>query len=147
MGDFKKYYNPWDEGGEYWDENALHTKTNKSNKTKEKIAYITNNSNRSVYYKEENSHNVKVVKPNSISYEPLDGVATHKYCDKVFKVFTGATVVIDENGDVDPDYYGVGNLLNYIVGGWKGKTWNEKLNKNGDQSWNNLFEVSKTICK
>lgn len=143
-----KFQNPWDVGGEYWESNALSKNTNSSKKEEtEKTIYINNKSSKTIYYKPEEGNEALPVPPKSVSYEPLDGVATHKNCNMVYKVFTGATVEIDEKGNVDPDYYGVGDLVNYFAGGWNGQKWLEGLHEKGDYKWDALFETSKNICK
>jgi hypothetical protein len=151
--------NPWAPGGKYWVNNALKknvltyihgTPDKPTSHTEDKTVYVNNESNKIVYYKSETGSDAIPVMPKSKSYEPIDGVVTHRHCNKVYKVFTGATVDIDEDGNVDPDYSGVGDFVNFIAGGgWKDEKWlQERHTQNPpDKGWDALFKVSKTICK
>lgn len=69
-------------------------------------------------------------------------------------MFTGVTIEIDEDGNVDPDYKGVGDMVNFIAGGWKDLNWlierhNQVIDgiKVPDRGWDALFITSHKICK
>lgn len=123
-------------------------------------AYVTNNSLTTIYYKPENAGTALPVEPNGKCYEPIDGVATHKYGDRVYKVITGTRVTIDEDGDVDPDLsipmllpvktpsiksLPVGDVANFVLGGWKDKEWLDERHKEEDTGWDALFAKAAII--
>ena len=124
-----------------------------------RTVYLKNNSTHTVYYKPEHTGQALPVPPGGSVYETVDGVATHKYCSQVYKIpgndDISLTTTIDENGDVDPDYYGIGDLMALVGGGWKDRAWlkerHEQVDKDGkpqpDFGWNALFEKSLNICR
>jgi RHS repeat-associated protein len=98
---------------------------------KSATAYITNNSPYIIYFKPEGDQNGGIINlyhdgayplwPGQSWYQPIDGVKTSLYTDKVFKVKGGrfglnGDVTIARNGQVDQDFYGLGG----VVGGWRG---------------------------
>ena len=64
---------------------------------------IVNKDSKNVYYKPEDGEygEWNVVLPGGRHYEPIDGVATSKYKDMVFKVPDGGRVSVLEGGDVE----------------------------------------------
>ncbi len=146
----KKFINPWGPEGKHWESNALQgnvLERDSEISSDEKKIYIRNNSNHVIYFKPESGKSAVAIQPKSVSYDAFDGVATHRHCNKVYKIFTGATADIDQNGNVDPDYYGFGDLINAFAGGWKDLKWKQKINDDGDDGWDELFEASKEFCK
>lgn len=145
----KKIINPWGEGGKYWKNNALNKNVidvendfSKEADTKEiSTAYIVNNSAYIIYFKPESEMIIDSEKylddgayplgPGETWNYPVDGVKTGLYENKVFKIpgklgFNG-TVVVDINGSVDLDFYGIGDLYN----GW--------LSELPAPNWTNLW--------
>lgn len=120
--------------------------------------WLVNNSGRTVYYKPEgliggvnqnpyvsNSGAYPVGAGLSL-YSRVDGVATRKYNDSVFKVPTGADITITGDGGGDMDYYGLGWLSRGSGDvGWVGKAWLQVQQAGGDNSWNQLFQRAATI--
>jgi len=100
--------------------------------------FVTNNSNAAVYYKpEDNDANpyqsgTGYIKPGTDLYSPVDGVATKKYNNAVFKVVTGTKLTVLKDGEVSaprswkPD--------GWFVGG--SKYWDWFL----DDSWLDLLQ-------
>jgi hypothetical protein len=138
----------------------LSTKSQEQPKEATGTAYVTNNSLTTIYYKPEDEGTALPVEPNGKCYEPIDGVATHKYGDQVYKVITGTRVTIDEDGDVDPDLsipmlfpgqrpsaisLPMGDVANFVMGGWKDKEWLDKRYKEGDTGWGALFDKAAII--
>jgi hypothetical protein len=85
-------------------------KTLTDNGGKKLSPYVTNNSNSTVYYKPEGQVDGKNVNPyqsgtgsikaNTDLYSPVDGVATKKYSDAVYKVVTGVKLTVKSDGEV-----------------------------------------------
>jgi len=95
-------------------------------------------------------YRIDAIPPGGKYYNKIDGVATCLYSEFVFKVpdfgpFYG-TVVIEENCDVDLDFYGLGPILQGTGtrAGWKDVTNfnNWDLTRNG---WQKLFDAAKLI--
>lgn len=124
---------------------------------------VINNSSQTIYYKpggkqydangnviaDENPgyENWEAYKigPNKDLYAPVDGVATQKYSDHVFKVPTGGTVTVTSEGGFDLDFYGFGGIGRMAPGiGWINREYILGENKN-DTSWNTLFGKASEI--
>ncbi|HEX7317273.1 MAG TPA: hypothetical protein VF297_25470 [Pyrinomonadaceae bacterium] len=123
-------------------------------------AFVMNNSRTTIYVKPEEGGGALPVGPGGLWREPIDGVATHKYKDRVYKVVSGTRVTIDEDGDVDPDLsipivlsarpvtvgqMPVGDLANFVAGGWKDQKWLEERHEEKDTGWDALFAKAAII--
>jgi len=75
----------------------------------------------------------------------VDGVATQKHKNKVYKVPDMADVQIMEDGEVEPLEPVSEAIISYKGGGWKDESWLESLQSMGDHKWDELFEAAKKI--
>jgi len=122
--------------------------------------YVRNNSGATAYYKPEGNidsdgdgkpdyenSGAYPIAPNTDLYVPVDGVATKKYNDHVFKIPNGGTVLITSEGGINLDFYGFGGMGRAAPGiGWINKEYIESEDKN-DRSWDALFDKAKKIGK
>jgi hypothetical protein len=125
--------------------------------------WVKNNSNKIIYCKTEKGGDALPVQPYGILNEAIDGVATHKYCAKVYKVVGGIKVEIESNGDVSVFVRtGEGDTLaekyfgDLLKGGWKDTAWwmwvrqmeleKWKIPVENNQ-WNEIFYKAAHICE
>lgn len=109
-------------------------------KKRQGVIRVFNNSDFTIYYKPENGEIPTPILPKSGSIEELDGLATHKHKNKVYKVTRGILAHVNPAGEVLPNYT-YASLLEktyfLIFGGW--------LSKPPDKGWQLLFDTAKTI--
>lgn len=127
------------------------------------LSWVNNTSKKTIYCKPDANGDAIAVNPNSTYNTPIDGVATHLYCAKVYKVVDGTKIKVEEDGNITVYYVtGVGGssvekyIGQQIKGGWKDVDWwiqtreNEFKNYNvpvENNQWNNLFIKSAHICE
>jgi len=109
---------------------------------------IINKDSHDVYYKPEQGEygEGNVVKPGGRHRDPIDGVATSKYPDRVFKVPDGGRVKVLPGGEVkflNPAYVNAAVAYKKLENAWNGLPKYEyrwlPLNKL-DSSWEILFQ-------
>lgn len=96
-----------------------------------------------IYYKPEEASTALPIGANSTSDEPIDGVATHKHKDQVFKAVTGTKVTVGDDGGVNADF----SLGQMAIGGWKDKEWlaGRHALSTPDNGWDSLFSKAAII--
>jgi len=125
--------------------------------------YVINNSSKTVYYKPEGeiqnpgykNDGAYPITTNTDLYAPVDGVATHRYNNAIYKVVTGTHIEIELNGEVD-QFSWDGKLNTYIksmpaLDGWimyKGRYYKHgkpliKGDALNDGTWEKLYEKAK----
>ncbi|MEO1419264.1 MAG: RHS repeat-associated core domain-containing protein, partial [Bacteroidota bacterium] len=113
--------------------------------------FVVNNSGSTVYYKPEGDQNgysnsgAYPIEADKDLYAPVDGVATKKYSDQVFKVPTNGTVTVTSEGGFDLDFYGFGGIGRMAPGiGWIDKEYITNQDED-DKSWDALFNKAAKI--
>jgi len=105
----------------------------------QKVEYLVNNSNYTIYYKPENGDGIFPLAEHSVLYNPIDGVATFKYKNAVIKIPTGSAVTISPDGGADIHFYGFGVIVRAFGYGW--------IDKSPDENWDLLFKKAEEIGK
>jgi len=99
------------------------------------------------------SHNVFALKPNHATLHPLDGVATQRHSDMVFKIPDGGRVRILPGGNVSIINHGVTGTkanLNSLYSvlrygqpyryGWLDKAYFQSIGAYDNSKWSLLFQ-------
>lgn len=115
------------------------------------IPYITNNRGRSIYFKSEGTQfgfdndGVYELWAGRDLYVRVDGVATDKYSDHVFRIPNYGTVTVEADGGIDLDYYYLSGPVRLSSDyGWIKRSVIFDLDED-DKSWDLLFERAKII--
>ena len=109
------------------------------NSQTQKVEYLVNNSNYTIYYKPENGDGIFPLAEHSVLYDPVDGVATFKYKNAVIKIPTGSAVTISPDGGADIHFYGFGVIVRAFGYGW--------IDESPDENWDLLFDKATEIGK
>ena len=119
------------------------------------VVYIKNNSKHVIYFKPEEkmtinkfefkSNGAYPLTPGQSWNYPVDGVATKKYNDNVFKIPNTGTVIVTSEGGFNLDFYGFGGIGRAAPSiGWIDKEYISDHNKD-DRGWDALFKKAKQI--